>query len=241
MGDKDAAAAAAGAEAQHGPLPRQSPSDWLVTSGACCWTWAPLFGRAPRLAYRGSAAQCSLPCCGAVPVGPGCRESCAVVAPGSPVLALAGASHLPLPPLAPRCHALPASVGREASVLRHFCPSKRCHDMQAPHPHPTPPPHHYPPTTTTSHPPLQVGNSSAEAATEWVFAHMEDPDFNSPLPEPGKLPLAAPPAPPAPLVCPLVKPPCSHELRPRPDPAAPHPPGALPRTARPQSLPHKPT
>ncbi|KAL4452659.1 hypothetical protein ABPG75_008321 [Micractinium tetrahymenae] len=37
---------------------------------------------------------------------------------------------------------------------------------------------------------LAVGNSSAEAATEWVFAHMEDPDFNSPLPEPGAAPAA---------------------------------------------------
>ncbi|KAL4439029.1 hypothetical protein ABPG77_006966 [Micractinium sp. CCAP 211/92] len=38
---------------------------------------------------------------------------------------------------------------------------------------------------------LAVGNSSAEAAAEWVFAHMEDPDFNSPLPEPGAAPAAA--------------------------------------------------
>lgn len=28
---------------------------------------------------------------------------------------------------------------------------------------------------------VAVGNSSVEAATEWVFAHMEDPDFNTPL------------------------------------------------------------
>ena len=28
-------------------------------------------------------------------------------------------------------------------------------------------------------------NSTAEAAMEWVFAHMEDPDFNEPLPPPG--------------------------------------------------------
>ena len=32
---------------------------------------------------------------------------------------------------------------------------------------------------------LAVSNSSAEAATEWVFAHMEDADFNEPLPPPG--------------------------------------------------------
>jgi len=30
---------------------------------------------------------------------------------------------------------------------------------------------------------LATGNSSAEAAMEWVFAHMEDADFNDPLPE----------------------------------------------------------
>jgi len=32
---------------------------------------------------------------------------------------------------------------------------------------------------------LAVSNSSPEAATEWVFAHMEDADFNDPLPPPG--------------------------------------------------------
>jgi len=32
---------------------------------------------------------------------------------------------------------------------------------------------------------LAVSNSNAEAAMEWVFAHMEDPDFNEPLPPPG--------------------------------------------------------
>lgn len=31
---------------------------------------------------------------------------------------------------------------------------------------------------------LATGNSSAEASMEWVFGHMEDPDFNSPLPDP---------------------------------------------------------
>ena len=30
---------------------------------------------------------------------------------------------------------------------------------------------------------LATGNSSAEASMEWVFAHMEDSDFNDPLPE----------------------------------------------------------
>ena len=29
---------------------------------------------------------------------------------------------------------------------------------------------------------LAVGNSSAEAATNWVFQHLEDADFNDPLP-----------------------------------------------------------
>jgi ubiquitin carboxyl-terminal hydrolase 5/13 len=38
---------------------------------------------------------------------------------------------------------------------------------------------------------LAVGNSGAEAATEWVFAHMEDPDFNDPLPAPGQQQAAA--------------------------------------------------
>jgi ubiquitin carboxyl-terminal hydrolase 5/13 len=32
---------------------------------------------------------------------------------------------------------------------------------------------------------LAVGNSSAEAATDWVFAHLEDADFNDPLPVQG--------------------------------------------------------
>ena len=32
---------------------------------------------------------------------------------------------------------------------------------------------------------LAVNNSSADHAMEWVFAHMEDPDFNDPLPPPG--------------------------------------------------------
>jgi hypothetical protein len=31
---------------------------------------------------------------------------------------------------------------------------------------------------------LAIGNNNAEAAMEWVFAHMEDPDFNDPLPPP---------------------------------------------------------
>lgn len=31
---------------------------------------------------------------------------------------------------------------------------------------------------------LATGNNSAEASMEWVFAHMEDSDFNDPLPEP---------------------------------------------------------
>jgi hypothetical protein len=29
---------------------------------------------------------------------------------------------------------------------------------------------------------LATGNNNAEAAMEWVFGHMEDPDFNDPLP-----------------------------------------------------------
>ena len=29
---------------------------------------------------------------------------------------------------------------------------------------------------------LATGNSNAEAAMEWVLSHMEDPDFNDPLP-----------------------------------------------------------
>lgn len=36
-----------------------------------------------------------------------------------------------------------------------------------------------------SAPALATKNAGAEAATEWVFAHMEDADFNDPLPAPG--------------------------------------------------------
>ena len=32
---------------------------------------------------------------------------------------------------------------------------------------------------------VAVGNSSAEAAMEWVFGHMEDANFHEPLPPPG--------------------------------------------------------
>jgi hypothetical protein len=32
---------------------------------------------------------------------------------------------------------------------------------------------------------LATNNSGSEAAMEWVFAHMEDPDFNDPLPPAG--------------------------------------------------------
>lgn len=46
---------------------------------------------------------------------------------------------------------------------------------------------------------LAVGNSGADAAADWVFAHMEDPDFNAPLPPPGAATASAaaggPPAP----------------------------------------------
>lgn len=38
---------------------------------------------------------------------------------------------------------------------------------------------------------VAVKNSNAEAAMEWVFAHMEDPDFNEPLPAPPPAPAAA--------------------------------------------------
>ncbi|KAI7836344.1 hypothetical protein COHA_009767, partial [Chlorella ohadii] len=38
---------------------------------------------------------------------------------------------------------------------------------------------------------LAVGNSSAEAATNWVMEHMGDDDFNDPLPPPGAAPAAA--------------------------------------------------
>ena len=31
---------------------------------------------------------------------------------------------------------------------------------------------------------MATGNNNAEAAMEWVFGHMEDPDFNDPLPDP---------------------------------------------------------
>lgn len=34
---------------------------------------------------------------------------------------------------------------------------------------------------------LAVGNSSAEAATNWVMEHMGDADFNDPLPAPGEV------------------------------------------------------
>lgn len=34
---------------------------------------------------------------------------------------------------------------------------------------------------------LAVGNSSAEAATNWVMEHMGDADLNDPLPPPGEL------------------------------------------------------
>jgi ubiquitin carboxyl-terminal hydrolase 5/13 len=30
---------------------------------------------------------------------------------------------------------------------------------------------------------IAVKNSNADAATEWLFAHMEDPDIDDPLPE----------------------------------------------------------
>lgn len=43
---------------------------------------------------------------------------------------------------------------------------------------------------------VAVSNSTAEAATEWVFAHMGDSDFNDPLP-PAGAPLATEAAPPA--------------------------------------------
>ena len=42
---------------------------------------------------------------------------------------------------------------------------------------------------------LAVNNSSADHAMEWVFAHMEDPDFNDPLPPPGAAAAAEPAAP----------------------------------------------
>jgi hypothetical protein len=41
------------------------------------------------------------------------------------------------------------------------------------------------------HPALATRNAGADAATEWVFAHMEDPDFNDPLPPPGGAPAAS--------------------------------------------------
>jgi hypothetical protein len=44
---------------------------------------------------------------------------------------------------------------------------------------------------------LATGNNNAEAAMEWVFSHMEDPDFNDPLPDPDPDPVAAAAAPPA--------------------------------------------
>ena len=30
-----------------------------------------------------------------------------------------------------------------------------------------------------------VGGSDVEAATNWIFEHNQDPDFNDPMPEPG--------------------------------------------------------
>jgi ubiquitin carboxyl-terminal hydrolase 5/13 len=39
---------------------------------------------------------------------------------------------------------------------------------------------------------LATGNTSAEASMEWVFSHMEDPDFNDPLPPPAPVAAAAP-------------------------------------------------
>lgn len=41
------------------------------------------------------------------------------------------------------------------------------------------------PTLLPPAPALATNNAGAEAATEWVFAHMEDADFNDPLPAPG--------------------------------------------------------
>ncbi len=35
-------------------------------------------------------------------------------------------------------------------------------------------------------------NAGPEAAMEWVLSHMEDPDFNEPLPAPSSAPTAAP-------------------------------------------------
>ena len=32
---------------------------------------------------------------------------------------------------------------------------------------------------------VAVNNANADVAMNWVFAHMEDPDFNSPLPQGG--------------------------------------------------------
>ena len=40
---------------------------------------------------------------------------------------------------------------------------------------------------------LATGNAGAEAGMEWVFAHMEDADFNEPLPPPGARAAASPP------------------------------------------------
>jgi len=44
---------------------------------------------------------------------------------------------------------------------------------------------------------LATGNSSAESAMEWVFAHMADPDFTDPLPPPAAAAAAAAEAAPA--------------------------------------------
>lgn len=38
---------------------------------------------------------------------------------------------------------------------------------------------------------LAVGNSSAEAATNWVMEHLEDADLNDPLPPPGEFLLSS--------------------------------------------------
>ena len=46
--------------------------------------------------------------------------------------------------------------------------------------------------------PLPCIDSGAEAAMEWVFAHMGDADFNDPLPAPGAAPAAAAAGPAAP-------------------------------------------
>lgn len=40
-------------------------------------------------------------------------------------------------------------------------------------------------TPLTQNAALATQNAGPEVATEWVFAHMEDADFNDPLPPPG--------------------------------------------------------